>query len=137
MLHDFELHEFFHSPKNVHLKALLLYDQQLRSFFEFRIPVQGSSKQKNSTMQAYPITSFLSCVYYLISSQEMTIIFSRHTKSPRLSSIIITRCCCFCHLVAAAAWELCKQLSQIIPNLHQERNGWRFLGARLHSSVEL
>jgi hypothetical protein len=23
MMHDFELHEFFHSPKNVHLKALL------------------------------------------------------------------------------------------------------------------
>ena len=25
MMHDFELHEFFHSPKNVLLKALLYY----------------------------------------------------------------------------------------------------------------
>ena len=26
MMHDFELHEFFHSPKNVLLKALLYYE---------------------------------------------------------------------------------------------------------------
>ena len=32
MLHDFELHEFFHSPKNVHLKALLyLIDQNYKA----------------------------------------------------------------------------------------------------------
>ena len=28
MIHDFELHEFFHSPKNVYLEALL-YDKVL------------------------------------------------------------------------------------------------------------
>ena len=26
MMHVFELHEFFHSPKNVHLKALLYFN---------------------------------------------------------------------------------------------------------------
>ena len=32
MMHDFELHEFFHSPKNVHLKAL--HCKYLRSDYD-------------------------------------------------------------------------------------------------------
>ena len=28
MMHDFELHEFFHSPKNVLLKALLYWEKK-------------------------------------------------------------------------------------------------------------
>ena len=35
MMHDFELHEFFYSPKNVHLKALMYYKNAARCILKF------------------------------------------------------------------------------------------------------